>query len=56
MAYYTVAFQGATGTGALALGLVAQVTSLDTGLEVLAADTKPRSPGNADRIAANAPT
>ena len=37
MAYYTVAFQGATGTGALALGLVAQVTSLDTGLEVLAA-------------------
>jgi hypothetical protein len=37
MAYYTVAFQGATGIGALALGLVAQSTSLDTGLVVLAA-------------------
>jgi len=37
MAYYTVAFQGATGIGALALGLVAQSTSLDTGLIVLAA-------------------
>ena len=29
MAFYTVAFQGATGTGALALGAVAQATSLD---------------------------
>jgi MFS family permease len=37
MAYYTVAFQGATGIGALVLGLVAQSTSLDTGLIVLAA-------------------
>jgi MFS family permease len=37
MAFYTVAFQGATGTGALALGAVAQATSLDDGLIVLAA-------------------
>ena len=37
MAYYTIAFQGATGIGALALGAVAQITSLDTGLVVLAA-------------------
>jgi predicted MFS family arabinose efflux permease len=37
MAYYTIAFQGATGVGALVLGLVAQTTSLDTGLVVLAA-------------------
>jgi MFS family permease len=37
MAYYTVAFQGATGIGALVLGLVAQTTSLDVGLAVLAA-------------------
>jgi MFS family permease len=37
MAFYTVAFQGASGTGALALGAVAQVTSLNTGLVVLAA-------------------
>ena len=36
MAYYTVAFQGASGVGALALGLVAQSTSLATGLLVLA--------------------
>ena len=35
MAYYTVVFQGATGTGALALGAVAQATSIDTGLAVL---------------------
>ena len=37
MAYFTVVFQGATGTGALALGAVTQATSLDTGLTVLAA-------------------
>ena len=37
MAFYTVAFQGATGTGALALGAVAQATSLNDGLVVLAA-------------------
>ena len=37
MAFYTVAFQGATGTGALTLGAIAQVTSLDDGLIVLAA-------------------
>jgi MFS family permease len=37
MAFYTVAFQGATGTGALALGAVAQATSLKDGLIVLAA-------------------
>ncbi len=37
MAYYTVAFQGATGIGAVALGAVAQVSSLNTGLIVLAA-------------------
>jgi MFS family permease len=37
MAFYTVAFQGASGTGALALGAVAQATSLKTGLLVLAA-------------------
>ncbi|HEX4010222.1 MAG TPA: MFS transporter [Solirubrobacteraceae bacterium] len=37
MAYYTIAFQRATGTGALAIGFVAQATSLDTGLIVLAA-------------------
>jgi MFS family permease len=37
MAYYTVAFQGATGVGALAIGFVAQATSLDTALVVLAA-------------------
>jgi MFS family permease len=37
MAFYTVAFQGATGIGALALGAVAQLTSLDGGLLVLAA-------------------
>jgi MFS family permease len=36
MAFYTVAFQGATGIGALALGFVAQATSLRIGLEVLA--------------------
>jgi MFS family permease len=36
MAYYTIAFQGATGIGALTLGAVAQVTSLDGGLLVLA--------------------
>ena len=36
MAFYTVAFQGATGTGALTLGAVAQATSLSTGLVVLA--------------------
>jgi Transmembrane secretion effector len=37
MAFYTVAFQGATGTGALALGAIAQVTSLRDGLFVLTA-------------------
>lgn len=37
MAYFTVAFQGATGIGAVALGAVAQLTSLNTGLIVLAA-------------------
>jgi MFS family permease len=37
MAYYTVAFQGATGLGALALGAVAQLASLADGLYVLAA-------------------
>jgi len=37
MAFYTVAFQGASGTGALALGAVAQATSLRDGLVVLAA-------------------
>jgi MFS family permease len=37
MAYYTVAFQGATGVGALVLGVVAQATSLGTALVVLAA-------------------
>ena len=37
MAFYTVAFQGATGTGALTLGAVAQATSLNDGLFVLAA-------------------
>src|ERR1700727_553767 len=37
MAYFTVVFQGATGTGALALGAVAQATSIDTGLAVLGA-------------------
>jgi MFS family permease len=37
MAFYTVAFQGATGTGALALGAVAQATSLNDSLIVLAA-------------------
>jgi MFS family permease len=37
MAYYTIAFQGATGIGALAIGFVAQATSVDTGLIVLAA-------------------
>jgi Transmembrane secretion effector len=37
MAFYTVAFQGATGTGALALGAVAQTTSLKDGLVLLAA-------------------
>ena len=37
MAYYTVAFQGATGVGALALAAVAQATSLKVGLVVLAA-------------------
>jgi Transmembrane secretion effector len=36
MAFYTVAFQGATGTGALSLGAVAQATSLSSGLVVLA--------------------
>ncbi len=36
MAFYTVAFQGASGTGALTLGAVAQATSLETGLLVLA--------------------
>ena len=47
MAFYTVAFQGASGTGALTLGAVAQVTSLKTGLVVLAAgsssEPRPRS-------------
>ena len=37
MAFYTVAFQGASGTGALTLGAVAQAASLQTGLLVLAA-------------------
>ncbi len=37
MAFYTVAFQGATGVGALVVGAVAQATSLNTGLIVLAA-------------------
>ena len=37
MAFYTVAFQGATGIGALTLGAIAQATSLDDGLIVLAA-------------------
>jgi predicted MFS family arabinose efflux permease len=37
MAFYTVAFQGATGIGALALAAVAEATSLDTALVVLAA-------------------
>ena len=37
MAFYTVAFQGASGTGALTLGAVAQAASLKTGLLVLAA-------------------
>jgi predicted MFS family arabinose efflux permease len=37
MAYYLIAFQGATGIGALALGGVAQATTLNTGLIVLAA-------------------
>ena len=37
MAFYTVAFQGATGTGALALGALAQATSLRDGLLILAA-------------------
>lgn len=37
MAYFAVAFQGATGIGALALGAVAQAASLDTALLVLAA-------------------
>ncbi len=37
MAFYTVAFQGATGIGALTLGAVAQATSLDDALVVLAA-------------------
>lgn len=36
MAFYTVAFQGATGAGALALGAVAQTTSLNDALLVLA--------------------
>jgi hypothetical protein len=36
MAYYTVAFQGATGVGALVLAAVAQATSLKVGLIVLA--------------------
>jgi MFS family permease len=36
MAYYTIAFQGATGIGAITLGAVAQATSLDGGLLVLA--------------------
>ncbi|HTU29428.1 MAG TPA: MFS transporter [Solirubrobacteraceae bacterium] len=37
MAYYTVAFQGSTAIGALALGTVAQTTSLKTALIVVAA-------------------
>ena len=37
MAYFTVSFQGATGIGAIAIGTVAQLTSLDTALIVLAA-------------------
>ena len=37
MAYYTVAFQGATGVGALALGAVAQLSSLSSALYVLGA-------------------
>jgi MFS family permease len=37
MAYYTVAFQGALGIGALALGAVADATSLTAALVVLAA-------------------
>ncbi len=37
MAYYTVAFQGATAFGALALAAVAEATSLKVGLIVLAA-------------------
>jgi len=37
MAYYTLVFQGAGGIGALALAAVAGVTSIDTGLLVLAA-------------------
>jgi len=37
MSFYTIAFQGSTGVGALALGAVAQVTSVDNGLLVLAA-------------------
>jgi len=37
MAYFTVAFQGATGIGAIAIGTVAQITSLDAALVVLAA-------------------
>jgi MFS family permease len=36
IAYYTISFQGATGIGSLALGAVAQLTSLNTGLLVLA--------------------
>ena len=36
MAYYTVAFQGATGVGALVLAAIAQATSLKVGLIVLA--------------------
>ena len=39
MAFYTVAFQGAIGTGALALGAVAQTTSLKDGLVLLAVGT-----------------
>jgi MFS family permease len=36
MAFYTVAFQGATGIGALVIGIVVQFTSLEAGLVVLA--------------------
>src|ERR1700729_377717 len=36
MAFYTVAFQGATGIGALSLGAIAQATSLNDPLIVLA--------------------
>ena len=36
MAFYTVAFQGPSGTRALTLGAVAQATSLKSGLVVLA--------------------